>query len=50
MDLDVVFDPKYSVFPTERRIYGSDSLNHRSNPPAAVYDKLFEDISVDPDT
>ena len=25
-------------------------LNHRSNSPAAVYDKLFEDIKFDPDT
>ena len=46
---DIVFDPNYHVFQSEKRIYGSDAkVNHRltSQP---VYEKLFDSIEVDCD-
>ena len=46
-DPDVVFERNYPVFPSERRIYGTNNkLNHRLKSPV-VYDALFEDVKVD---
>ena len=46
---DIVFDPNRHVFPSEKRIYGSDpKVNHRLNS-KAVYKKLFESIDGDCD-
>lgn len=46
-DPDVVFERNYPVFPSEKRIYGTNSkLNHRLKSPV-VYDVLFEDVNVD---
>lgn len=44
---DVVFDPNYHVFQSEKRIYGSNAkVNHRLNS-EAVYKELFNNIEVD---
>ena len=44
---DVVFNQKYSVFSSEKRLYGTDStVNHRLKSPF-VYDALFDDLKVD---
>ena len=46
---DIVFDPNYHVFPSEKRIYGPDpKLNHRLKS-KVVYEKLFESIDVNCD-
>lgn len=43
---DIVFDPNHQVFPSEKRIYGSDPNRLKSE---AVYNKLFENIDGDHD-
>lgn len=46
---NIVFDPKYCVFRSEKHIYGSNpKVNHRLHS-QAVYEKLFDNIEVDCD-
>ena len=46
---DIVFDPDYHVFRSEKRIFDSNAkVNHRLKS-QAVYEKLFDSIAVDCD-
>ena len=47
---EIVLDPHYHVFQSEKRLYDSDSkVNHRLQS-AVVYQRLFEQVQFDTDT